>query len=122
MRVLVAGYYGFDNLGDELILAALTERLKERYGNPHITVLSAAPAQSGMSTTEILFSETNSRFIATVCPTRKDEFEAVLEGAVFAHIGSVTLDPVLRVKSGDDVCAMDVDDLTEAYTSTLDGV
>jgi len=75
-----------------------------------------------MSAAEVLFSETNSRFIATVCPTRKDEFEAVLDGAVFAWVGTVELDPILRIKEGDDIREIDVDDLTEAYTSTLDGV
>ena len=35
-KVLLAGYYGHDNLGDEAIAEALTKELKRRgYDNPH---------------------------------------------------------------------------------------
>lgn len=40
-RVLASGYYGFDNLGDELILRVLTQQLQAR--GIHLTVLSANP-------------------------------------------------------------------------------
>lgn len=46
MRILIAGYYGFGNLGDELILTSLLERLRDRYSNGHITVLSADHRQT----------------------------------------------------------------------------
>ncbi|MBK8190305.1 MAG: polysaccharide pyruvyl transferase CsaB [Vampirovibrionales bacterium] len=43
-RVVVSGYYGFDNLGDELILQALLAHLRAR--GYHVTVLSAKPEQT----------------------------------------------------------------------------
>jgi polysaccharide pyruvyl transferase CsaB len=43
-RVMISGYYGFDNLGDELILRVLIEQLKER--DIKVTVLSANPAKT----------------------------------------------------------------------------
>lgn len=43
-RVVISGYYGFDNLGDELILHVFIEQLKQR--NAHVTVLSNNPAKT----------------------------------------------------------------------------
>lgn len=43
-RVLISGYYGFDNLGDELILKVLVDELKAR--DVKITVLSKNPAKT----------------------------------------------------------------------------
>ncbi|MGM0501210.1 MAG: polysaccharide pyruvyl transferase CsaB [Bacillota bacterium] len=42
-RVLISGYYGFNNAGDEAILAALIVELKKRFAGIEITVLSANP-------------------------------------------------------------------------------
>ncbi len=43
MRVLLSGYYGFDNLGDDALLQIIVSQLKTRY--PHVTIdaLSAKP-------------------------------------------------------------------------------
>ncbi len=43
-RVLISGYYGFNNIGDELILETLIESLKER--GFQITVLSNQPQKT----------------------------------------------------------------------------
>lgn len=43
-RILISGYYGFDNLGDELLLAALLRELEQALPGSQITVLSANPA------------------------------------------------------------------------------
>lgn len=42
-KVLVSGYYGFGNTGDEAILAAIVESLKKLNSNIQITALSADP-------------------------------------------------------------------------------
>ena len=42
-KVLISGYYGFDNLGDELILKAIIEHLRALEPNMDITVISASP-------------------------------------------------------------------------------
>jgi len=43
-RVVLSGYYGFNNLGDELILYVLVHALKAR--GAEVTVLSASPQQT----------------------------------------------------------------------------
>jgi polysaccharide pyruvyl transferase CsaB len=46
MKILIAGYYGFGNLGDELILSSVLSQLKARYPGSMMTVLSANPPQT----------------------------------------------------------------------------
>ena len=45
-RVLVSGYYGFGNAGDEAILIAIVESLKKLKENIEITALSADPLKT----------------------------------------------------------------------------
>lgn len=42
-RVLISGYYGFGNLGDELLLTALLRELRQLAPEQRVTVLSADP-------------------------------------------------------------------------------
>jgi len=68
----------------------------------------------------LLFSESNSRFIATVASQHRQRFEAVLADVPFARVGQVLLDPELVFCQGNNVIArLPVDDLVAAYTSTL---
>lgn len=46
MRVVLLGYYGFGNLGDEAVLEALTKGLSSLVPDVEITVLSAAPRET----------------------------------------------------------------------------
>ncbi len=46
MSIVIAGYYGFGNAGDELILASLIGRFKRESPDVSITVLSKAPEQT----------------------------------------------------------------------------
>ncbi len=43
MHLVISGYYGYGNTGDEAILAALTDELRRRYPDVRLTVLSAVP-------------------------------------------------------------------------------
>lgn len=43
MRFLLSGYYGFDNLGDDALLAIIVAQLRARYPEATIDVLSAKP-------------------------------------------------------------------------------
>jgi polysaccharide pyruvyl transferase CsaB len=46
MRIVAAGYYGFGNLGDELILSVLLKQLKETYPGSKTVVLSNNPSHT----------------------------------------------------------------------------
>lgn len=43
MRVLLSGYYGFGNLGDEALLEVIVEQLRARFPGISLDVLSATP-------------------------------------------------------------------------------
>lgn len=46
MRILLSGYYGFGNLGDEALLEVIVTELKRRHPLAQLDVLSASPQQS----------------------------------------------------------------------------
>ncbi|MGH7736745.1 MAG: polysaccharide pyruvyl transferase CsaB [Candidatus Tyrphobacter sp.] len=46
MRLLLSGYYGFGNLGDEAILDVIVAQIKRVLPNVHLDVLSAAPQET----------------------------------------------------------------------------
>ncbi|HKU81046.1 MAG TPA: polysaccharide pyruvyl transferase CsaB [Candidatus Tumulicola sp.] len=49
MRVLLSGYYGFGNFGDEALLDVIVHRLRERFPQAHLEVLSAAPESTSQT-------------------------------------------------------------------------
>ena len=46
MRILISGYYGFGNTGDEAVLAVIVQRLRQHYPDAEICVLSAEPEET----------------------------------------------------------------------------
>ena len=74
------------------------------------------------SAIEAWFSESNSRFIATVPAEKKAEFEALLDGVVFAEIGKVTDSKYLKVSGRGAACTLELDALLSNYKKTLDRV
>jgi len=44
VKLLISGYYGFGNAGDEAVLAALVQELRRRLPQAHLCVLSSDPA------------------------------------------------------------------------------
>ena len=44
-KILISGYYGFDNFGDDAILHVMLSELKKHLNNPKITVISNNPAK-----------------------------------------------------------------------------
>lgn len=45
-KIVISGYYGFNNLGDEAVLAGITSLLKKKEKDIKITVLSAEPQKT----------------------------------------------------------------------------
>jgi phosphoribosylformylglycinamidine synthase len=72
--------------------------------------LDAVPVDDpGMGAAERLFSESNSRFVATVATADREAFEGILDGVPWACVGHVDLDPVLTLRSDGTVVASDPD-------------
>ncbi|HXM06785.1 MAG TPA: polysaccharide pyruvyl transferase family protein, partial [Candidatus Acidoferrum sp.] len=46
MRLLISGYYGFGNLGDEALLRIIVDRISTRVPAADIEVLSATPGRT----------------------------------------------------------------------------
>ena len=46
INILISGYYGFNNIGDESILRTVIDNLREKLGDIDITVLSQNPEQT----------------------------------------------------------------------------
>lgn len=82
--------------------------------------LESIPAHHKLRLDELLFSESNSRFIATVPQNKGSEFEQILGNVPYAHVGKVTLDPTLRLNyQGREVAAVSLERLASSYKSTL---
>jgi phosphoribosylformylglycinamidine synthase II len=69
----------------------------------------------------VLFSESNTRFLAEVPSKNKKEFEAALSGTEFAEIGKVTKDRKLEIsgRNGKVILAAGIDELKEAWQQPL---
>ena len=70
----------------------------------------------------ILFSESNSRFLAEIAPDNKAEFESIMGEAACACIGKVTSADALEIYGlkGDRVLSTTVDKLQKAWQKPLD--
>ena len=60
--------------------------------------LRKVPAKSGLTNDELLFSESNSRFVVTIAPENARALEALFQGLPCACIGCVTENKIVRVK------------------------
>jgi phosphoribosylformylglycinamidine synthase II len=82
--------------------------------------VASIPAEPGLNPYELLFSESNSRFVLTASPDKTDEIEKALAGIPFAKVGKVTEEQFIKLQ-GLDV-AISVDELLSKYKGTLAGV
>jgi len=83
--------------------------------------LGRAPARGpDLSLWELLFAESNSRFVATVAPEHAEAFEKTLGDVPFARAGAVIETPELRLsRDGQEICRIPVSELERAFTQTL---
>lgn len=70
MKILLSGYYGFGNAGDEAVLAAMLTHLSERIAQPRFTVASGNPA----ATLQMHESAAQKYFLNCA---RRDDFKAL---------------------------------------------
>jgi phosphoribosylformylglycinamidine synthase len=84
--------------------------------------LSRLPSSGGERTDALLFSETQGRILVSVDPAVRTEFEEIMRGIPFSHIGEVAGTGRIVVKNdGSPVIDAGIDELTESYRSTFDG-
>jgi phosphoribosylformylglycinamidine synthase len=82
--------------------------------------LEMVPRDSDLKAAEIVFSESQSRFIVTVPPERSRKFEEIFGYEDFAIIGKVVSEPALIFKQGKAVlCRVPVSELKQNYKKTL---
>jgi phosphoribosylformylglycinamidine synthase II len=79
--------------------------------------LRLVPRKDSERNDSILFSESAGRFIVTIDPTQKTDFETLFKGHPCACIGTVTEDPTLRIKGieGNELLALPVEKLKRAW-------
>lgn len=70
MKILLSGYYGFGNAGDEAVLAAILTHLSARINQPRFTVASGNPA----ATSQMHSSTAQKYFLNTI---KRDDFKAL---------------------------------------------
>jgi phosphoribosylformylglycinamidine synthase subunit PurSL len=85
--------------------------------------LDEVPLSESCSTTQILFSESNTRFLMTVSPDKAEQAEKLLAGIPFAQIGEVIATPELEISgSGVETTKIQLDKIITAYKTTLDHI
>ncbi|MEO6907675.1 MAG: polysaccharide pyruvyl transferase CsaB [Abditibacteriaceae bacterium] len=70
MKILLSGYYGFGNAGDEAVLAAILTHLSGRFNQPRFTVVSGDPN----ATSQMHASTAQKYFLHGV---KRDDFKAL---------------------------------------------
>jgi phosphoribosylformylglycinamidine synthase len=82
--------------------------------------LSKVPQEGITRNDELMFSESQSRFVATVRPQNREMFEKMMGGNIFSEIGTVTEDASFRMKKLDGTIeSTDLRKLKEAWQKPL---
>ena len=83
-----------------------------------------SPGKRKLKDDQLLFSETNSRFIVTVDPSNAARFEEIFSGVPFAKIGTVTAEKKLIVRGtkGSTRIDTDLETLRKPFKKTLYGI
>ena len=84
--------------------------------------LSKVPHEEGMSDLEILFSESNSRFLISCKKEKSAALEQALAGFPLAKVGTTTAEPVLAIKGATTDIKVRMEAMLDSYKSTLAGI
>jgi len=84
--------------------------------------LAKIPVEGELNDAELLFSESNSRFVLTCRPEKSAGVEKLLAGFDFAKVGVTTDSANLNFTHGDKTVSVDMDSLVSSYKKTLAGV
>jgi phosphoribosylformylglycinamidine synthase II len=83
--------------------------------------LSLVPSEGITRDDYLLFSESQSRFVVTVSPEKRQEFETTMEGTILAEVGKVTSSTTFRVvgTKGSEILSEDIAALKKAWQEPL---
>jgi len=81
-------------LGVHLSMVAMAGELGMKIQLPLI------PATSGLTASQVLYSESCGRFVMTVAPEKKEAFEEILSGMKIQRVGLVTESPSFSITDG----------------------
>jgi phosphoribosylformylglycinamidine synthase II len=82
--------------------------------------LTKVPVENIKRADTILFSESQSRFVATVAQEKVKRFEEIMKGSIFADIGAVTQQRNFTIMDREKVVlSTGIDELKEAWQKTL---
>jgi phosphoribosylformylglycinamidine synthase II len=83
--------------------------------------LSRVPCEGLQRDDELLFSESQSRFVVTISPLAKTAFRRMLKGNVCAEVGRVTVEGTLRIKGlkGNLIIDNDIHELKAVWQKPL---
>lgn len=87
--------------------------------------ISNLPVEGSLRNDQALFSESSGRFIVTVSPEKKDEFEAIMAGENFEFIGRITEqsgDLKIKGLSGTQILNIPAVKLKSAWKKTFGGL
>lgn len=85
--------------------------------------LDKVPLSEPCGAAEILFSESNTRFVMTVSPDKAKQVEKLLAGIPFAKVGEVSADPVLEISGADvETTKIQLAEIIKAYKATLNHI
>ena len=83
--------------------------------------LADVPRSADVSSdTELLFSESNTRFVCEITPDHSDAFEQILGDLPHARIGSVVDNATLRIDGAESTIEADIDSLKQTWQKPLD--
>ena len=82
--------------------------------------LELIPQIENLSNEELLFSETNSRFIVTLPPANLEEFQELAKDIPVEVVGKVTKEITLEFSKGEEFLSkLDISSIKSAYKKTL---
>ena len=84
--------------------------------------LASVPADVPMSDLELLFSESNSRFLITCAKADVPKLKEIFSGVPFAEVGATDESGKLSFRSASGVVEIPVEEMVAKYKSTLAGV
>jgi len=84
--------------------------------------LSSVPLEGIERDDYLLFSESQSRFVATISPESKEEFENIMAENIIACIGEITSGKAFRIAGidGKNIIEEDINKLKEVWQKPLD--